>query len=903
MINRVKHFYTVRPWTARLLTVFIIFCMLITGMRLALSPGIIYGVNSWLKKQGIDSAIEDINIDIIGGSVSLVNARGIKDSKPIFNIGLVDIHWEWRPLSKKTIVITKVALDSLSVDIAQYTDAIIVSGITIPLGESAEKQEQETEVGNDVKAWAASLGEVVFTNLDVCYLQHTSPREKAGQNTKFIDYCVNLDEMHWAGTISYATDKALLESETVPLSSTGDFKLDGLDITDNRLGKSVLKSESNTLSKVVIDGLHQLHIDQLDMSELSLLQRDDNKHVDSVRFSQLTVDDIRLSDLSSLVVKSVSVSKPGVYLVRQDETDWEYQQWIPQATASEIPVDDIGQADREAAFDIAISDLTIADSDLCYLDRVTSIYYCLTFKDFGWKGSIKYGTSQSAADKLNLKIKGDLKLNQPVIHNQTMMRDLLNFASLDLSGLDVTGADKVSLNRLKLKKLNALQRSEKHDDNTVSFDDLIIDDVRYTSHGIIINTVNLAGLANTVSKNKNGEWEHDKWLPNNKTEQKGKPEEEKKVAASKSEAAATGNAKGEKPFEVTLNKLDITSDRNILFIDNSTQPAMEVGLQSLAFDISDLDSTKPDSNSPFKLLAKTTKHSTIDLQGTIRPFAGKVSLNAKGDLKGLDLRVASPAVKKAIGHIIQSGQLDAVLDLKAVEGVLDSNMSLSLYQFKIKPVSKEDAKKLDDRFGMPLNQALVLLRDKDDSIHLDIPVTGDINNPEFDPMDAIVKATTKATTVTLITFYTPYGLIYHGGKMALDLANALNFDPVRFAPGSAELQAEGKEQLDSMSKLLVEKPNVHLTLCGSTNQQDVLALFPEPDVKQPQQQPPEKVESKDVPLTGAQVIKLNQLASDRQNNSKDYLVKQYGIDHSRLILCEPEHNTGDDAIAGVEIHI
>ena len=95
----------------------------------------------------------------------------------------------------------------------------------------AEKLEQETDAADtdeDIKAWAASLGEVVFTNLDVCYLQHVSPREQAGKNTKYIDYCVNLDEMHWAGTISYATDKQLLADKTVPLTSTGDFKLNVL---------------------------------------------------------------------------------------------------------------------------------------------------------------------------------------------------------------------------------------------------------------------------------------------------------------------------------------------------------------------------------------------------------------------------------------------------------------------------------------------------------------------------------------------------------------------------------------------------------------------------------------------------------------------------------------------------
>jgi hypothetical protein len=296
-------------------------------------------------------------------------------------------------------------------------------------------------------------------------------------------------------------------------------------------------------------------------------------------------------------------------------------------------------------------------------------------------------------------------------------------------------------------------------------------------------------------------------------------------------------------------------------------------------------------------MAKTSRHSTIDLEGTVRPFAENVSLDATGKLKGFDLRAASPATKKAIGHIIKSGQLDADITLRAVEGILDSKIALSLYHFNIKPMSKADAAELDKKFGMPLNQTLVLLRDKDDSIHLDIPITGDINNPEFNPYDAIVKATSKAATVTLVTFYTPYGLIYAGGNALFDIATALNFDPLQFSPGSAELQDANKQQLDKLAKLMTDKPQIHLTLCGVTNQNDLYALFP--DTKKT----PDDKNVSEVPLTSEQANALQKLAMARQTNSKDHLINAANIEHNRLILCEPEHQTGKDAIAGVEINI
>ena len=896
IFESVKSYYKNNRWQGRVILTVLIITLILGVVRLLLPQTIIYSTTAWLKNQGIDSSIEAININIIDGTVSLVNAKGHIDGKPLFNIGLIDIYWRWAPLSEKTVVVTKVGLDKFTVNIEQYTDEIIIGGVHIPLNKtSAIESKEPSATDEQTKPWAASLGQVIFTNLDICYLQHSTSLQLANTNSLFIDYCVSLEKMSWAGTISYATDKQLLQTDDLPLSSTGDFSLNGLSITDNKLNKKLLASKSNTLDGVVISGLNSLNINQLEMNYLSLFQREDQKHKDSLRFSQLTIDDIKLSGLNSLLINDISISNPGVYLVKQNQADWEYQQWIPHSSATSKTIDEQKpkkQTTNESSFKLTLNNISINNSDLCYLDSDPSLYYCLTFANLDWKGLVKYDTKTSTADDINILVKGDLKLLRQNLHNQTIDRDLLDFESLTLSKLEVSSINNISLENLNIEKFATLQRSNNKNDNTASFEELAINDIKYTDNKIDINTIKLTGLANTVSKNKNGDWEHDKWQTENKTDNK--------KATSKTIKTDTEKTTKEKPqttkketFIVSLNKLNITSDKKILFIDNSTETVMKMGLKKLAFDISNIHTDKPNSNSPFKLSAKTTRQATINIAGTAKPFADKVSFDANGKIKGFDLRAASPSAKKAIGHIIKSGQMDADLKLLAVDGILDSKLGLSLYHFNIKATSKEDAAKLDAEFGMPLNQTLVLLRDKDDSIHLDIPVTGDVNNPDFNPMQAIVKATSKAATVTLITFFTPYGLIYAGGNMAFNLATALNFDPINFPPGSPKLLAEGKEQLNGLTTLLTEKPNVHLTLCGVTNQQDVFALYPKLKAKG---------DSAETKLTKEQSLKLKKLATDRQVNSKNYLVKEKSIGHDRLILCEPEHKADGD-IAGVEITI
>lgn len=891
--SKFKAWRFANPWKSRLLFVFLTLFVLITIIRIALAPSIIYGATNWLKEQGIDSTIEDINFNFISGNISLVDASGYVDDELLFNIDLIEIHWRWTPLSEKKVVINKVELDNLNVNIEMYTDQMIIGGVSIPVTEESNTSQEETETKSDAntKPWAAALGEVVFSNLNLCFMQDTGPMEKADKSTRYIDYCVFLDEMKWGGTIAYATDPELLESDDIAITSTGDFEIDGLTVMDNILEKQLLRSSSNILDNVQISGLNSIHIDELSMNNLSALQRDDDDHADTVRFKNLELIDINFDSLNSMTIQSLSLENTGLYIVKSGKDEWEYAQWIPKDNTS--PKDTVSAQEqtevKPSTFSFSINDITVNESDFCYLEKENNLYNCFFQDSLEWKGSIKTVTGDKEPQ---ISIKGGLVASNTSINNPDLNRDLLTIKSISLDNLIVAAIDKVNFDNFTINQLNALQRGKEKSDSTAAFDKLLVNKLAYTGDAVSINQIKLVNVSNIVSKNKDGSWEHDKWLTANEN---NKEKTGKKAAEQKNKKSNTASTDKDK-LKFSINDIQVTTSKEMLYIDNSTDPVMKIGLNQLDFNIKDLDANKPEAKSPIMLSAKSIRHGTIDINGTVSPLSDKLSMDAKGKLKGFDLRAASPASKQAIGHIIKSGQLDADLKLLAKKGVLDSNIGLSLYQFNIKSESKEAAAKLDKEFGMPLNQTLVLLRDKDDSIHLDIPITGDVENPDFDPMDAIVKATTKAATVTLITFYTPYGLAYAGGNVLFDLATALNFDPIEFQPGQSKLSEDNKKKLQNLSKLMTEKPQIHLTLCGITNNSDIYALYPD-------KKPSSDAKDKEIKLSKEQIAAVRKVANDRQENSKNYLIKSTKINHDRIILCEPEHNKSEDAITGVEITI
>jgi hypothetical protein len=138
-----------------------------------------------------------------------------------------------------------------------------------------------------------------------------------------------------------------------------------------------------------------------------------------------------------------------------------------------------------------------------------------------------------------------------------------------------------------------------------------------------------------------------------------------------------------------------------------------------------------------------------------------------------------------------------------------------------------------------------------------------------------------------------------------------------FEPGSSELNEAAKSQLDDLARLLTEKPQLRLTLCGQTNRDDLYALYPslKPESRDAASSKDEDIQKEpgtdnstsntqpDIQLDEQQRAALSLLANSRQDNLKNHLIKEKGVAHERLILCEPAYNDDEEAISGVDINI
>jgi len=184
--------------------------------------------------------------------------------------------------------------------------------------------------------------------------------------------------------------------------------------------------------------------------------------------------------------------------------------------------------------------------------------------------------------------------------------------------------------------------------------------------------------------------------------------------------------------------------------------------------------------------------------------------------------------------------------------------------------------------------ALDLLRDSDDNIELEIPVTGDINAPDFSISDIISTVTFKAIKNAVIYNYSPLGMFSLAAGI-FDLATALKFDPIEFEYASVELNQGAKEQLDKVAKLMAEKPKVKFLVCAVATVNDWAALNPL------------KSDKDIVPPVDTQIIL--DIAEKRQKTVIDYLLNVGQIEGSRLLTCNTKLNKSEASKAIVELSI
>ncbi len=469
----------------------------------------------------------------------------------------------------------------------------------------------------------------------------------------------------------------------------------------------------------------------------------------------------------------------------------------------------------------------------------------------------------------------------------------LTLKALRFEGLKRVQAHEVQIDVAKIFEQSAgLRAKEAGASHAFDVQSLRAEQVRlHDLHKLEMQHVALGGLSGWLDRGSQGRMELMKWFP-------GK--------------AVSGSARSkriqQKPWSLRIGKLEIARNSRVVFRDTSVAPPFVLTVFPFETQMGPLDTANPEQETPVKLRAKFGKYWGVRAVGTIRPFSQKPVMDLRGKFESIDLRKLAAYTAQRVGYRAKSGHLDADIKWRVKQGLLDAEAELVIDKLSVVRVTegKEDA--FDRIFGISLKTALSMLRDRNGRIVLRVPIQGNFHDPEFRLHLVVAKAVSNAMKKGAVSYFAPLGVTLLTGVVIppgttfvatqlLDLATTLRFKPVVFGPSSHALSPANKAYLKQMATRLKNRPGVKIVLCGLGTIADIEkreGITMSRSYSSDTERTKGDIHTRRSPDTGKTALTQKQrnhlleLAEQRAQAVKDFLVVQEGIGAGRLIICSPE---------------
>ncbi len=286
-------------------------------------------------------------------------------------------------------------------------------------------------------------------------------------------------------------------------------------------------------------------------------------------------------------------------------------------------------------------------------------------------------------------------------------------------------------------------------------------------------------------------------------------------------AAASASTPAKKPaFErISVGRIVLEKGR-VSFTDNSVKPVYSAEITEISGTVKGISSART-ARADVNMNAVLNRSAPLLLKGTINPFMENLFVDLHAGLKGLDLSPASPYSGKFAGYVIEKGKLSLDLSYLIDRKTLDSQNNVFIDQFTFgETVESPKATKLPVRF------AVALLKDKDGKIDLKLPVKGRTDDPEFSVFKVIVKIVTNLIAKAAVSPFAVLDAMYPG---------ASKLDTLEFAYGSDSPPEQYGQKLDTLVKILEDKPSLNLEIRGfadpENDRQGLAALIFERKIK------------------------------------------------------------------------
>ena len=257
-------------------------------------------------------------------------------------------------------------------------------------------------------------------------------------------------------------------------------------------------------------------------------------------------------------------------------------------------------------------------------------------------------------------------------------------------------------------------------------------------------------------------------------------------------------AKSGPEFRFDIHSVRIKNG-TMFFADESIKPAFRVDVNELNGYLQGI-SNGPGRYASVSIDGRAAKSGGLKIRGQLAFADPRQNNDISMIFRNIPLNTTNPYAMTFAGYAIDDGRIDANLRYVTKDGQLDGKNRFVIKKIKLgAPVADYEGTRL------PLGLAIALLEDSDGMIDVNIPVKGNVNEPEFSVGHLVWQAfrTLLANVATA-----PFKVL--GALLGIE-----NMESMVFVPGESALSPADDEKLEKFAALLVKRPKSKLVIIGT----------------------------------------------------------------------------------------
>ena len=265
-----------------------------------------------------------------------------------------------------------------------------------------------------------------------------------------------------------------------------------------------------------------------------------------------------------------------------------------------------------------------------------------------------------------------------------------------------------------------------------------------------------------------------------------------------------------KPFPIFIGKVDFKNGKGE-FSDLSLPLPFKTDVHELNGQMLALG-TLSNIKTTIDLDGTVDEYGLMKINGTLLSAKPKNYTDISVKFQNIDMTNLSPYTGKFIGYKLREGKMNVELSYK----INDSQM-LGGNRIILKKMNLGEEVESEDAISAPVSLAIALLKDSNGNIDLDVPVSGDVDAPEFG-IGKVVWTAFKNLIVGVAT--APFKFL--GDMLGVSPDKLEN---IEFEEGKYTLLPPQKETLDKLAEAFISKKMLILKVAGAyDSKRDLLAI-------------------------------------------------------------------------------